>query len=978
MNNLNKKAKFKSGLIGGLSLISVVLSTALYANETNAVSQFDIESGSLKQALNQYMKQSGRQIVYFDEQIKGLNVKAVNGNLNNQAVLQQLLNGTGLVIKVDKSSGAVLIKKQTVVSSTTNNTTPVSTQTINSATVAEEPEFEVISITGSRIVGVVPTSPVITMTAEEMSARGIANIDQLVRYLPQNFSNGHSGGGLDGNVVASDAINSTTINLRGLGAGATLILINGKRIAASGATKGTYTDVSNIPFGAIERIEILTDGASAIYGSDAVAGVINFILKDDYAGYEISTRYENSSTGGDKFQLSLTGGFDWDSGNFTGSVSTIKSDPVDIRDIGIPLSAPEGRRGASDGIAGIVEPENEYRRNMPRMATPDSEQFSAHASFRQELTDDIELTGTVIYSKMESELHLLHDTSSFYYYPDGERATRALVFDYAFAREAAAGYVTPGHSENQNERYNAELSLDWVLPYKDWQLELSVSQGEDEVSKLSRELNPNVTDAFGNSGGLAATYDFVNLANNSAETYNSLYDIRDSGTRRGGQTTFSATLTGSLMELPAGELKFSAGGEKRTEFTDWTKYKLNPISPKFGDATTGINPSLDNFKPEVDSVSAYLELYSPLVSKDMSIPFVEYLALSFALRYDDYSFEGPFSALEPGKDAALEKRGYDNVVGKFGMLWDLNDEFSVNFNFGQAFQAPTLRELFEPVEDGIVSRGTYYIKDPYHPTDTENYLPYTEGEFLSGGNADLKPQTSTTTSLGLEYQSKAIDGLRVASTYTHTKVEDLIGDLYNLYASNPDYIFNPEIEHLFDFVERNDEGILTKFSPDLASNLGEQTSTSLDLDVTYEFGSKLGDFKIGLFTTHTLKLETQLPGLETVENVGFHAGPAETKARVYLDWFFGNWSANAKVNHDAEYKILADDGSGDVAKIDAYNTIDLQLAYNFDGWKLSGGVNNLLDEDFPFVAHNDAGFDTSRVDLRRRVIFLNVSRGFEF
>ena len=205
-----------------------------------------------------------------------------------------------------------------------------------------------IVLTGSRIAGAPLASPVVSITRADIEARGLRSVEDVLRYVPQNFSGITSGGraderspGLDGGVV--------TVNLRGLGEGSTLVLVNGKRIAASPATAGTFTDVSTIPFSAIERVEILTDGASAIYGSDAVGGVINFILRQEYRGLQPRVRYENSSSGGDSVTLETTGGMSWGSGNLTGSLSFEQADPANFFQAGMPTDGDLPGAAASCG-----------------------------------------------------------------------------------------------------------------------------------------------------------------------------------------------------------------------------------------------------------------------------------------------------------------------------------------------------------------------------------------------------------------------------------------------------------------------------------------------------------------------------------------------------------------------------------------------------------------------------------------------------
>ena len=188
-------------------------------------------------------------------------------------------------------------------------------------------ELPTQTVTGSRLQTSPAASPVYVLSRDEIDRRGLKNMEDIVRYLPQNFPTILSGGSFDARSPRFSQ-GTVTINLRGLGEGSTLVLVNGKRIAASPAERGTFTDVSTIPFSAIDRVEMITDGASAIYGSDAVGGVVNFILKQNYRGAESSLRYENSSSGGDLRVFEQTLGFSWETGNLTASFNFSEEDPV--------------------------------------------------------------------------------------------------------------------------------------------------------------------------------------------------------------------------------------------------------------------------------------------------------------------------------------------------------------------------------------------------------------------------------------------------------------------------------------------------------------------------------------------------------------------------------------------------------------------------------------------------------------------------
>ena len=214
----------------------------------------------------------------------------------------------------------------------------------NEATAEEPLELAAQTVTGSRLRGGVSASPVYVLTREEIDRRGLQDIEDIVRYIPQNYSTMTSGGSFDYHSPRF-AQGLVTVNLRGLGEGSTLVLVNGNRVAASPAEFGTFTDVSTIPFSAIERVEVLTDGASAVYGSDAVGGVVNFILRQDYRGAESTVRYESSDSGGHRRIVEQTLGLTWDTGSLTASANFNEEDGVLAADAGIDIDGDFTQQG---------------------------------------------------------------------------------------------------------------------------------------------------------------------------------------------------------------------------------------------------------------------------------------------------------------------------------------------------------------------------------------------------------------------------------------------------------------------------------------------------------------------------------------------------------------------------------------------------------------------------------------------------------
>ena len=196
--------------------------------------------------------------------------------------------------------------------------TSVKTRTLPLPPMPNHFEEEVIVI-GSYIRGISPggSSPVIIFDKDAIDAAGVATMQQFFEKLPQNFGGGANGANVGNLGVDRDTGNNfgqgSTINLRGLGTGTTLVLINGHRVSSS--NRYQYVDVSLIPMSAVERVEILTDGASAIYGADAVGGVVNIVMRRNFTGYETGLRYGTVTTGGMKeYQVSQAAGWSWGDG----------------------------------------------------------------------------------------------------------------------------------------------------------------------------------------------------------------------------------------------------------------------------------------------------------------------------------------------------------------------------------------------------------------------------------------------------------------------------------------------------------------------------------------------------------------------------------------------------------------------------------------------------------------------------------------
>ncbi len=301
---------------------TAVIATALLLAATPAIAadriqDYHIPAQALGPALREAARIAGRNVMFPADAVAGKRAPALDGAFDSATAVARLLDGTGL--EAVEEAGGILIRGRS--------------DAAGAPPSADTPAASDIIVTGSRIRGGKRASPVTVVTERGARNAGQTSLGEIVRALPQSFGGGQNPGVAGGGGQGGDNENvssASTINLRGLGADATLTLINGHRVAYNGANQAV--DVSQIPLGALDRIEVVADGASAVYGSDAVGGVANIILKPDYDGLTASAQLGASTDGGNVQQrYGVVGGARWSGGGFmlAGEVahaSTIEAD----------------------------------------------------------------------------------------------------------------------------------------------------------------------------------------------------------------------------------------------------------------------------------------------------------------------------------------------------------------------------------------------------------------------------------------------------------------------------------------------------------------------------------------------------------------------------------------------------------------------------------------------------------------------------
>lgn len=289
----------------------------------------DLSAGTLAAALDALGTQSGLRLDYPLELVAGRQARAVRGHMTLHDALGRLLQGTGLAYRQANDTTIVIQRAQEprpghrTASAAPATTPPAAPEVSNLAT---------ITVTGTRIRGGITPSPVITIDSEQIQEEGFTDLGEVIRSIPQNFNGGQNPGviGAAGGIGNQNFTGGSALNLRGLGPDATLTLLNGRRLAYDGFNQAL--DINAIPVEAVERLEVVPDGASAIYGSDAVGGVANVILKPDYDGVALGARYGGAIEGGlATREYTLTGGTQWSSGGLIATYKDTSTNPLYTR-----------------------------------------------------------------------------------------------------------------------------------------------------------------------------------------------------------------------------------------------------------------------------------------------------------------------------------------------------------------------------------------------------------------------------------------------------------------------------------------------------------------------------------------------------------------------------------------------------------------------------------------------------------------------
>jgi len=810
-------------------------------------------------------------------------------------------------------------------------------------------EIERIEVTGSHIKrqDMEGPSPVTSLSQEDIQKTGVTDLISLFTKLPISGQGTFS---TQANSSDDTANGGSSVSLRGLGADSTLILINGRRVSVSPFAKGidtAFVDINNIPLSAIKRVDILKDGASATYGSDAVAGVINIVLRDDVDGAELSAKMGTTADGGGEEQsVNLVFGNNTDKSNHTFVLEYFNRDEVLYSDRDYSASANQAARtGDSDatdfrssaGIPGTIalasDPSNrlidlyggdkcapediDLANNLcrydyaPHMTMiPAAERFSWNYMGKYEIDDNLRAFAELNGQNSKSTVRGAGSPSFNELFMSGDNINHpfALMPEHEFYGQDLTmrrRTVDIGNREKRvdSNYYRAILGLQGEI--KDWSWEAAYSYIKS--SSIERGV-----DGFPNSRRTQEAIDsgLWNPFEPSLNSQESLDYIETTTTRYGKSTMKSLDfkISGSVLEMEHGDLMLAVGTEYREETISDNPDDQFLRGEVFGTEATQANGSRDN-----------LAIFGELI-----VPVLDNLEVQLAVRHEDYSDFG--TTTDP----------------KVSFLWAPTEDLSLRGSYGTAFRAPSLHQLglgrTDESPNLVDTLRCAAIGNQDRACEPQEYTAVFEG------NPDLGPEESKSYNLGLIYN--ITDDLNFSVDYYNYDIENII-DSDTQFVMDNFGLDGTIVERRSTSIE-NDPGEVIRVN-DGFQNIGDLQTSGIDLDVRYRLETSAGEFKFGYVLNYVLDFEDY----KNTEEGGFEQ--PQMRWTVSADWVLDDFSATAAINFVDSFEQEASlNLSQDV---DSMTTLDASVNYfGIDNLVLTLGATNLTNEEPPFAYHDFMGF----------------------
>lgn len=815
-------------------------------------------------------------------------------------------------------------------------------------------------------------APVVVMESDELEAMGAPTLPDALRYLSRSAYSRPEGYRSSGAQYAE---------MRGLGPDTALILINGRRaLPSANSLSSSAFDLNTIPVTAVERIEFVLDSAVAAYGSDAIGGVINIVLRDKVARPTVELRYGDMAGGAAQERVTLSAGLNQD--RFHGAIV------FDYFDIGGLLGEERGlwrdqdfrRYGGRDHRSLVSNPGNvsSLSGNLPGLSAPVAavpsvdltpgttlEDFSATAgqpnlesllryssivpegtrrtvtaTGAARLTDQVTATGELLYVDRDSTYYFAPPVLANLPVPGPSPAGRGNPYNPFGTTVLINRLLTEYPSQSQSVdsqwlRWAVTLHGDWGR----WDWELSALRSDEQATAtLDNAVDRlGVMRALANPDPALALNPFSPGPIGSEAVLDSLRLPTDVDEFSSGGQQFTAFVQGPIWILPAGPVTTVLGGEWRSEMM------------------RASNEAAGSFDHDREILAGFAQLRVPLVSDSLrrTLPGLRELTLTAGTRLDEY---GEFGRV---------------LRSQMGLLWKPHRDFSVRVSGGSSFRPPSLYELYLPRISAVLP-----VTDPARRELATVTLTF-------GGNSDLEPVTARSLTAGVVFSPDSAWNWKISADWWRI-------DMKNRVVSVPAQVMLANEELFRDRIVRDQATGVLRSIDSSRINVGGVETAGLDFGIGADFLTDYGRFTPELQATWFDRFEsTDVPGEAPVERVDLaseHGSILDWRAILSLRWKRGAFGAAMFARYTPSY----DDAVVGVRTgrtIEAQTLFDLQGSLDFgllyggesrlEGLKLWAGAVNVFDEQPRFAEVGDAGgFDSSQSELKQRSYYIRLEKQF--
>jgi iron complex outermembrane receptor protein len=880
----------------------------------------------------------------------------------------------------------------------------------------EAPKMQRVEITGSSIKRIDSETalPVQTISREEIEKMGATTAAELVKNISANTAPLTDGPSISDSTSGQRGFNGA--NMRGIGVSSTLILLNGRRLAnfaSPGDNAGV--DLNNIPAGAIQRVEVLKDGASAIYGTDAIGGVINFITRKDYTGIDLAASVAGTQHGGaGKKTASISAG--------TGDLSTDRFNVFGVLDV---QQLDRLRSGQRSFIA-----ERPLATTLP--AQMSSNTFPANVDISGAQRNALIAAGLLPAGSTSSRVNpsapgcnppatvyaekgpggkagcsydYMEDTEI---YPDSRkigfigRATFQLnpenqLFAELVQTEAKTKYVlSPNPVRIRNlpvtilpQAYRSALSAAG-LPTTFSGIRYRMAEAGNRSNEVTSTGQRLVLGASGAIQGWDYDVALARAENRAVDKYVDgyvLFDKFDAGVRsgivnpfapssqagldlinsikvndearkaKGVSTSLDGKMSRALATLGGGDLAIAIGGELRHEHQLFTPSDLLRSNNIAGDRDSTINPGDPIDVETADNTRKVASVFTELVA-----PLTKELEMQFAVRYDHYSEVG------------------NTTNPKIGLRWQPSQALLLRASAGTGFRAPSLSDLKRPT---IFGTSAGILTDPQCVKQEGSIDTCTDQWNVERrSNPDLKPEKSRQFTLGAVFEP--VKRTSISIDYWNIEKKDVISTLGEQVIIENPAAYNGK------YIQRDEDGFISNILL-MKENQGRLKTSGLDVagDWRSERGA-WGRFGVNLSGTLVLRYDRQFGPQEPYRsNLGVFLNDQviqKWRHRVNFEWDNGpvtltlaNQYSSSYTDQNTTYDPYTD-ALLPPNRVKSYSLWDLTASWAIGKQlKLRAGILNLLDKDPPFsnqAYYFLAAYDPSYTDPRGRSGFVSVNYSF--